>query len=128
MQAKRTSPCWLKYRRICELLKTALGPYTLGLQESAKQLNMTIYSQLLIKNLSEDSIILKLLREIEMVIHFPIIPNDKTMVIHYLRDYRMRRPIGKISIEATPFSIIICASGEDPKILKFPKESLFHFG
>ncbi|MDH4232894.1 MAG: hypothetical protein OEW04_12810 [Nitrospirota bacterium] len=60
-----------------------------------------------IKDLPEDSPVLKLLKEIAEVTHFPLAPHleDKhSMVIHYLKDYRSRRPISKESLEAIPFS------------------------
>lgn len=59
-----------------------------------------------IENLPSKSPILKLLKEIEEVISFPLAPylEKSSMVIHYLKDYRTRRPIGKDSIDAIPFS------------------------
>ncbi len=54
-----------------------------------------------IRDLGPDSIILKLLKEIELVAQFPLAPFLKgSMVVHYLMDYRARRPISKDSIDA----------------------------
>lgn len=58
-----------------------------------------------IRDLEEDSLILKLLKEISHLTHFSLTPHleDKhSMVIHYLKDYRARRPISKESIDAIP--------------------------
>ena len=60
----------------------------------------------LISDLPEDSIILKLLNEIAMVIQLPLTPylcGPHSMVIHYLEDYRARRAISRRSIDAVPF-------------------------
>ncbi len=66
---------------------------------------MTKLLQTFIRDLSEDSLILDLLKEIEMVTKFPLESFKKTsMVVHYLREYRIRRPISKDSIDAIEFS------------------------
>jgi hypothetical protein len=58
-----------------------------------------------IRDLSEDSAILKLLKEIEFAVQFPMADYLKnSMVIHYLTDYRVRRPITRESLDAIPFS------------------------
>lgn len=58
-----------------------------------------------IRDLSEDSVILKLLKEIEFAVQFPLSGYLKgSMVIHYLMDYRVRRAIGRESLDAIPFS------------------------
>ncbi|OGH05908.1 MAG: hypothetical protein A2W22_06920 [Candidatus Levybacteria bacterium RBG_16_35_11] len=65
-----------------------------------------IHIHTFIVHLDQDGAIFKLLREIEEVTKFPLRPylNGKHMVIHYLKDYRARRPIGKDCIDAVPFS------------------------
>lgn len=66
---------------------------------------MTNILQTFIKDLDQDGKVMQLLREIEQVIQFPIAPYLKaSMVVHYLTDYRVRRPITKDSIDAIPFS------------------------
>ena len=66
-----------------------------------------VFMHKLIKDLEEGDSILLLLQEIEMVISLPLSmytgDDHHQQVIHYLRDYRRRRPIGKASIEAQPF-------------------------
>ncbi len=60
-----------------------------------------------ISELEPDSIVLRLLNEIAMVIQLPLTPylsGPHSMVIHYLEDYRARRAISKTSIDAVPFS------------------------
>lgn len=58
-----------------------------------------------IRDLSEDSVILKLLKEIELAVQFPMSGYLKSsIVIHYLTDYRVRRPITRESIDAIPLS------------------------
>lgn len=59
-----------------------------------------------ISELPEDSLVLKLLNEIAKVIDLPLTPclsGPPSMVLHYLLDYRVRRPISKRSIDAIPF-------------------------
>lgn len=68
---------------------------------------MIKHSERHIRDLPEDSLILKLLREIAEVTQIPLEPfrnNDKSMVIHYLVHYRAKRPITKDSLDAIPFS------------------------
>jgi TATA-binding protein-associated factor Taf7 len=56
-----------------------------------------------IRDLEEDSVVLKLLKEIADLTHFSLTPHLKnSMVIHYIKDYRARRPISKESIESIP--------------------------
>lgn len=63
-----------------------------------------VYINKKIADLAEADSILQLLREIEMVIRLPLSGyTGSSQVIHYLKDYRSRRPIGKASIEAHPF-------------------------
>ncbi len=57
-----------------------------------------------IRDLDQSSIILNLLKEIELVTRFPLVPHMNSPVIHYLTDYRERRPISTESIDAIPFS------------------------
>lgn len=67
---------------------------------------MSKFIHAFIRDLDHTSMILKLLKEIEMVTHFPVdsYVRDRGMVIHYLRDYRSRRPITKESLDAIPLS------------------------
>lgn len=65
-----------------------------------------VYIHKLIKDLEEDDSIMLLLKEIEMVIRLPLsmyTGDHHQQVIHYLKDYRLRRKIGKDGIEAHPF-------------------------
>lgn len=63
-----------------------------------------VFMHKLIADLDEDDAIMRLLKEIEMVIRLPLSTyTGKDQVIFYLKDYRRRRPIGKASIEAQPF-------------------------
>jgi|SRR6185369_1864415 len=55
---------------------------------------------LFISSLDEDSMVLKLLREIEITAHYPLEPLSNGTVIQYLKDLISRRPITKESIEA----------------------------
>jgi hypothetical protein len=55
---------------------------------------------LFISSLNEDSMILKLLKEIEITAHYPLEPLSNGTVIQYLKDLITRRPITKESIEA----------------------------
>ena len=68
---------------------------------------MSKFMHMRISELEEDSVILKLLREIEQVTQFPLQPHlsdPNGMVIHYLKDYRDRRPITKDGLDGIPFS------------------------
>lgn len=67
---------------------------------------MTNYKEMFIKNLADDSLILVLLKEIAQAIQFPLEPHQRgSMVIHYLQDYRIRRPITKESLDTVdPFN------------------------
>jgi hypothetical protein len=67
---------------------------------------MTNYKEMFIKDLAHDSLILVLLKEIAHATQFPLEPHqNRSMVIHYLKDYRVRRPITKESIDAVdPFN------------------------
>lgn len=56
-------------------------------------------------DIEDNSILFKLLKEIEMVAEYPLDTHHyKGMVIHYLKDLRARRPITKYSIDAVPNS------------------------
>lgn len=65
------------------------------------------HSERHIRNLPEDSMILKLLREIAEATQIPLEPfrnNDRSMVIHYLIHYRAKRPITKDGLDTIPLS------------------------
>ncbi len=70
---------------------------------------MTNYKEMFIKDIAEDSLILKLLKEIAQATQFPLEPHQsRSMVIHYLIDYRIRRKITKESLDAVdPFNTFL---------------------
>ncbi len=56
-----------------------------------------------IGDLREDDIIWQLLKEIEAAVKLPLSPFlKKSMVIQYLMDYRVRRPIDKNGLDTVP--------------------------
>jgi hypothetical protein len=58
----------------------------------------------IISEFAEDSLVIKLLKEIDMAVVYPLKSFMSSPVIHYLKELRARRPITKESIDSIPFS------------------------
>lgn len=58
----------------------------------------------IISEFDEDSLVMKLLKEIDTAVVYPLESFMSSPVIHYLKELRVRRPITKESIDAIPFS------------------------
>lgn len=58
----------------------------------------------IISEFAEDSVVIKLLKEIDMAVVYPLESFMSSPAIHYLKEFRARRPITKKSVDAIPFS------------------------